>query len=286
MTRARELLVLSGGMTARSGGKSVLNWLEEVGEGAVGNVETSHLKIGACAIPHQVAHAPGRSWRRPTWSKTAGTHAVDVSAVAELWRQRADRCARVRDTVWQLTPTSLAGKESPPVRSSQDGLEKDVGRLAGIVAHKLLERWNFQEPPDTLLGRIEPVVGAFLAPEQLDIGPVLVESLRDLWTSFTTSELYERLRSAIILGREVPFLMNWEEGQVMEGVIDLIYRLDGRVWIADYKTDHIAAEEAQARARLYAPQARIYREAAARCVREPIGGFQFVFLRPVVTVDL
>ena len=51
-----------------------------------------------------------------------------------------------------------------------------------------------------------------------------------------------RLRSATILGREVPFIMPWDDRQVMEGVIDLIYRLDGELWIADYKTDETAEE--------------------------------------------
>ena len=41
----------------------------------------------------------------------------------------------------------------------------------------------------------------------------------------------------------------------MEGVIDLIYRLDGRIWIADYKTDDVAAEDAPARADHYRSQA-------------------------------
>jgi ATP-dependent helicase/nuclease subunit A len=107
-----------------------------------------------------------------------------------------------------------------------------------------------------------------------------------IMASFMTSELYRRIQQAVILGREVPFVIPWEQGQIMEGVIDLVYRLDGRVWIADYKTDHISAEEAEGRARQYAQQARVYRVAAERCLKEPVQPLQFVFLRPGVNVAI
>ncbi len=47
----------------------------------------------------------------------------------------------------------------------------------------------------------------------------------------------------------------------MEGVIDLIYRFDDRIWIADYKTDMVTAAEVQARADHYRSQADIYSRA-------------------------
>jgi ATP-dependent helicase/nuclease subunit A len=94
------------------------------------------------------------------------------------------------------------------------------------------------------------------------------------------------MRSASILGREIPFVIPWGDGQVMEGVIDLMYRLDGKLWIADYKTDRIAAEEAPARALRYEPQATAYRTAVARCFGGETASFEFVFLRPGVRVEL
>jgi len=80
--------------------------------------------------------------------------------------------------------------------------------------------------------------------------------------------------------------MSWGDRQVMEGVIDLIYRLDGELWIADYKTDRATRSETQARAGLYAGQAAIYREAAIRCLGLPHVSFQFLFLRAGVSVEL
>ena len=72
----------------------------------------------------------------------------------------------------------------------------------------------------------------------------------------------------------------------MEGVIDLIYRLDGRTWIADYKTDQVTESEAPARASRYSQQAAIYREAAIRCLGLSQVSFQFLFLRAGVSVEV
>jgi ATP-dependent helicase/nuclease subunit A len=114
---------------------------------------------------------------------------------------------------------------------------------------------------------------------------MVAESVNDLLATFSRSEAYARLRSSHILGREVPFLMPWGDGQVMEGVIDLIYRLDGELWIADYKTDAISADQAAAQTEQYRPQSEIYKAA----VKQSLGTeprFHCLFLRCGEAVEL
>lgn len=65
----------------------------------------------------------------------------------------------------------------------------------------------------------------------------------------------------------------------MEGVIDVIYRLDGRIHLADYKTDRVKDGELSARAAEYVEQARVYREAVARCLEVKQVGVRLIFLR-------
>jgi len=89
-----------------------------------------------------------------------------------------------------------------------------------------------------------------------------------------------------VLGREVPFVMPLGKGQIMEGVIDLIYRLDDRIWIADYKTDDVSAEDVQTKADRYRSQAANYSRAVASALGLPSLSFQFVFLRPGIAVDI
>ena len=80
-------------------------------------------------------------------------------------------------------------------------------------------------------------------------------------------------------------MIPWREGQMMEGVIDLMYRLNGKLWIADYKTDQVTAEETTVRADRYQAQAEAYRAAAAHCLGEQNVSFEFVFVRPGVRVE-
>jgi ATP-dependent helicase/nuclease subunit A len=72
----------------------------------------------------------------------------------------------------------------------------------------------------------------------------------------------------------------------MEGVIDLIYRLDDRIWIADYKTDEVVAEDVQIRVNRYRPQAEMYVRAVERALGLSSLSFQFIFLRPGIAVDI
>jgi ATP-dependent helicase/nuclease subunit A len=50
-----------------------------------------------------------------------------------------------------------------------------------------------------------------------------------------------------------------DDGTVLEGFVDLVYREDdGSLVIVDYKTDAIPAEAVAARTQHYAPQVRAY----------------------------
>jgi ATP-dependent helicase/nuclease subunit A len=160
-----------------------------------------------------------------------------------------------------------------------------IGRLTGVVAHRLLERWDFSQDPAGLLAQVALVVQEALGPDDQPHAEAVAESVKDLLATFGRSEAYSRLRSSQILGREVPFVIPWGERQVMEGVFDLIYRLDGELWVADYKTDAISADQAVARAEQYRIQSQIYKAA----VKQGFGmepRFHCLFLRCATAVEL
>jgi ATP-dependent helicase/nuclease subunit A len=159
-------------------------------------------------------------------------------------------------------------------------------RVLGVCAHAVLEQWDFDSPDRDPAPAIERACRQHLAPDLADRESVLRQELYTIFSSFLTSELYNRLQRATILGREVPFLLPWEERQVMEGIIDLIYRLDGGIWIADYKTDAVSAEAAQARAETYRQQAEIYRTAVRQAMGLSSVAFQFMFLRPSMAIEM
>ena len=207
--------------------------------------------------------------------------------MVQLWRERTARWQAGQTSVWHLTPSAerraIPSTDAKHIRGTGGSEE---ARLVGVVAHRILEGWDFTRAPAELLTRIIPTLDLLVPAEQAAVRSRAVESLTDLFTTFGASQSYTRLASVAILGREVPFIMPWGKGQVMEGVIDLMYRLDGKIWIADYKTDRISASEASMKAESYAYQAAIYREAATRCLHLSDVSFQFLFLRAGMNVDL
>jgi ATP-dependent helicase/nuclease subunit A len=108
--------------------------------------------------------------------------------------------------------------------------------------------------------------------------------------TFIQSDIFQSLKEATIIGREVPFAIPWSTSEsrhaVMEGVIDLVYRVNGDVWIADYKTDRITADQMGDRAVEYQLQAQIYTEAVFKCLGLRPKGFQFIFLRTGTVVPV
>lgn len=95
---------------------------------------------------------------------------------------------------------------------------------------------------------------------------------------FIGSEAYHELQNAQILGREVPILLNWD-GRVMRGIIDILYKIDDRIIIADYKTDHVAMTDLLARAEKYRYQKEVYVHAVKRSLNIDNPEFKLIFLR-------
>jgi ATP-dependent helicase/nuclease subunit A len=168
---------------------------------------------------------------------------------------------------------------------AQNGQSRDVGRLTGIAAHRVLERWSFSSPPSGLVEQIAPVLRTVLQPDEQSLLPAVTDSLQGLFMAFGESPLYDRLRSSQIVGREVPFTMPWGDQQVMEGVMDLLYRFNGELWIADYKTDVVSSDQAVVRAEQYRTQGAVYKAAVRQRLKlEP--RFHCLFLRCATAVEL
>jgi ATP-dependent helicase/nuclease subunit A len=161
-----------------------------------------------------------------------------------------------------------------------------VSRLVGICAHEVLEQWDFTRPDDEINSVIMRSIRHSVAQDHPQLVPDVTEDLTVLFDGFLSSEPYRRLQRATVLGREVPFIMSCGENQLMEGVIDLIYKLGDRIWIADYKTDSVVAEDVQTRVDHYRPQADMYLRAVERSLGLSSLSFQFIFLRLGMAVDV
>jgi ATP-dependent helicase/nuclease subunit A len=287
MTRARDLLVLSGGQTTKPGHDTVLSLLGEAIEDKRGSSTADQICIGTSRLTRVITPATVASRRRR--QAPLSTMAPQPALGPILIRRHARQVEweERRTTPRRLTPSSLAGGRPEAVfPRTATGRDADLARLIGVCAHAVLEQWDFTRPRAGISTVIEQARRRYVAQGHPQLMVNVTEDLTVLFGNFLSSEPYKRLQRATVLGREVPFVMPLGEGQMMEGVIDLIYRLEDRIWIADYKTDDVSAEDLQTIAGRYRSQADCYSRAVANSLGLPSVAFQFIFLRPGIAIDV
>jgi ATP-dependent helicase/nuclease subunit A len=285
MTRARDLLVLSGGQTTKPGHDTVLSLLGEAMSDETTPSTADQICIGTSRLSRVITpatEASRRRWKEPL-SKVAPAPALGPILIHRHARQI--EWEERRTTPRRLTPSSLAGSRPEEVLPhTATGRDADLARLIGVCAHAVLEQWDFTRPRAEICTVIDQTICRYV--EQDHLMANVTEDLTVLFGNFLSSKPYKKLQRATVLGREVPFVMPLGEDQIMEGVIDLIYRLDDRIWIADYKTDNVAAEDLQAIVERYRSQAESYSRAVASALGLPSLSFQFIFLRPGIAIDV
>jgi len=109
--------------------------------------------------------------------------------------------------------------------------------------------------------------------------------LVSLFEKFASSSAYQELKGAEVLGTEVPFAIPWD-GQIMEGVIDIIYRYGDKLYAADYKTDRVSEGEIDFKIKEYSVSVDIYINALRMCTGSDIAGFKLIFLSPGKSVQV
>jgi ATP-dependent helicase/nuclease subunit A len=166
----------------------------------------------------------------------------DWAAFVKLWKSREAKAdATFNRAAGVTTPTKLEGE-----RSAADARASEVGS----ACHRVMEKLDFQDPR---------------VPEEVD--PEAAAILE----KFFKSAAFKELAGAEILARELPFVMPAPSG-ITQGVIDVVYRLKGRLVVADYKTDKTMKPEAHALIR------DLYTDAARRALgEEPL--FKLIYLR-------
>ena len=103
---------------------------------------------------------------------------------------------------------------------------------------------------------------------------IITSRMAALRDSRTAAEL----ASAEILGREIPFL--FAQGRtVLRGTMDLLYRKDGRVVVADYKTDALDEASKITLLKKYRKQGEFYISAVEKFLKINGVEFRVIFLR-------
>ena len=212
----------------------------------------------------------------------------------------ATRSLTTGDTSW---PEPLALLEKVPGQSVAPRHKKAASRpvssdrssIIGTLAHRVLHDWDFSADPATMPMWIEACCRAYLPNESVSVSDGIRAELQEIFAHFVESEPYSVLRQADILGREIPFAVPWESpgaeaehtgASVMEGVIDVMYRRDQQLWIADYKTHQVEEHSLDQVVHEYRAQMEIYRRAATLAWGQGPIRAQFIFLRSGLSVEV
>jgi len=285
MTRARERLVLSAGIVGRAGRGTLWSLLKD----AVGtdplDGSADALAVGEVSIPLSVLPAPDRAPKRSRGAAVALRTGPGAAAVLKHWEPRREVWNRALALAPSSSVSSLMARDEPVAEPPGKRGDSRHGRLIGTLAHAALQHWDFEADPAEVVDRLWPSYSMSAGFHNNDIA----DEVKGMLKAFLGTAAHVELRRAAIIGREVPFAIprpiepdmtaaGLPHQTVLEGVLDVLYRHDGRLWIADYKTDRLDPDEAGDRAASYGLQARLYRDAAHQCLNVDVA-FKFIFVR-------
>ncbi len=181
--------------------------------------------------------------------------------VAERWhKQRAELLAgAASQPLTPISATRAAAREAPPPVSEPSG---ETGRHFGALVHRILE-WIPLDAPE----RAGPMAAA-LAPA-FGLDSAAAERAAKAVAGALGLPVLDRARRATGCWRELRVWLP-QDGELIEGIVDLVFEEDGALVVVDYKTDRITAEQAIAQAGHHAPQLQLYGRALAQATDQKI----------------
>jgi ATP-dependent helicase/nuclease subunit A len=282
MTRAREHLIISCAPGGRRSKGSFLSMLDEtVQESIAAAAESKSVAVGQGSIK---LHVVLESLAAPGRAKTTGRKPLGKPSwqpYVEVWARRRDVYESVIKNPVFVTPTLLKQKEEEIAEGSHPkipSLSRTHSMAVGDLAHRFLEVWDFARNVEKFDDGIDPLMDRWLPSELQPQRPRIRTDLAEILGCFFGSKIYSELVQSQILGREVPLLMPWN-GQIMEGVIDLIYEHEGLLYLADYKSDRITRQDLAQGAARYRQQADVYSRAVGQSLQREVAAFKVIFLR-------
>ena len=289
MTRAREHLIVSCAPTTRRLGGSFLTMLDEQLNGNIEAADSSKIvSLGNGRIDIEVISqgltAPGK-----TAGKSRPSQKRNWQPFLDAWAKRRARYDAALIQPPFLTPTWFKQRDEestePPPGVSHRLLERTPALRIGELAHVFLQSWDFTAGTNRFREHLKALAEHSLLEQTEQARGQIEAELEAIFHGFFRSPVYGELAGARILGREVPLLMPWN-GQVMEGVIDVIYERSGLLYLADYKTDRIEKKNLSQAATRYRQQAEIYSQAVRQSLGREPAAFKIIFLRLGEAVEI
>ena len=210
----------------------------------------------------------------PGWSVPEGR----LERAVELAVARRSAAERMAQPVFRSASAEahdrLRRAEAEVADSMGEGVsDRGLAMALGTAVHEMLEVLDLDRELAPQIAEHRARIASELRSDR--DGEEAGRRADELLTRIAGGECLRRLEAVApnVLSRELPVLL-WspEEGApgaVVSGIVDLVYRDpdDGRLVVADYKTDRIQGDEAlDERTSIYEPQVRIY----ARALQEAL----------------
>jgi ATP-dependent helicase/nuclease subunit A len=255
--------------------------------------ETAAKKSEAKAeLPELDDEAKRRLREVLTWNYgfEAVTERAAKSSVTALRRQAGESDEEAE----QVFGFRFSGKQTPQKWKVENLKHKLSAVDMGAATHKFLQLFNLKNAEDLKSLKAE---ARRLEKEKMlssdELAVLDLNALEDFWNS----EIGEKIRvNTAFVKRELPFTAKFtpkeldeilgtksganlgNEFVVVQGVADLAVLLPGEIWIVDFKTDEIRADEFAEKIKIYAPQLKFYARALSKIYSRPVTNCWLHFL--------
>jgi ATP-dependent helicase/nuclease subunit A len=159
-----------------------------------------------------------------------------------------------------VAATRAAGRDGPPAVLTGLGGGRDFG---GLV-HRILEWIPFDEADPARVGAMADALAPLCGLDRAGAERAAAAARRAL-----ALPVMQRARRAARSWRELP-LWFAEGSELVHGFVDVVFEEEGGLVIVDYKTDHIAPEQALLQAAHHAPQLQLYGRGLAQATGLPV----------------
>ncbi len=207
--------------------------------------------------------------------------APDIADEYERWKSRMNTASTaIESAATRIINPSALGHSIEAKHSEdaeRDERPRDMPRRIGNALHYIMENVDFSIPePSTEL--VETAVNEFKCEPE-------IERITEMARNCLASSPLVAARDADKTYRELNFVYP-RDGKLVEGVVDLVYIIGGRLYIADYKSDAAKAEDLAARADTYNTQMAHYAAALRDITGMEVAEVSLIFAAVPETVSL
>jgi ATP-dependent helicase/nuclease subunit A len=224
---------------------------------------------------------------------TATTRAAK-SSVTTLRRQ-AEEIDDEAEQVFGFPPFqkqlagTLAGQN--PKRKAESGKRKLNAAETGVAHHKFLQHLALEKTGEPAAEAERLVRENYLSADERDV--LDLQMIAAFWNSKAGEQIR---RHAANVKREFAFTAKFSPAEldeifgrepspqlagefvVVQGVADLVVLLPQEIWLVDFKTDAVDADDLPAKTKFYAPQLKLYAHALAKIYSRPVKNCWLHFL--------